>query len=123
MFTGKVQLGEAAKLDAPEFTFSGYSFIAKFPGKSSGSNRTLILQGTRVTIPQATAGGISTLEVNWPTPFPNSCMFTVISSGGTTFSPNNSPFFGVSPGDRTKCTVSSTYTASSAAAFVMGVGY
>ncbi|MDA8481081.1 hypothetical protein NNO04_20630 [Citrobacter sp. Awk 4] len=116
-------LGAAAKLGAPEFTFSGYSFIAKFPGKNSGNDSTLIIQGTRVTIPQASSGSISTTDVTWPTAFPNSCNFAMISSGGTTFSPNNSPFFGVAPGDRTKCTASSTYTASSAAAFVLGVGY
>ena len=116
-------LGGAAKLDAPEFTFSGYSFIAKFPGKTGSSDRTLIIQGTRVTIPQASAGGISTIDVMWPSAFPTSCNFVQVSSGGITFSPNNSPFFGVTPVDRTKCTASSTYTASPAAVFVMGVGY
>lgn len=118
-----VQLGEAAKLDAPEFTFSGYSFIAKFPGKTGSSDRTLIIQGTRVTIPQASAGGFSTIDVMWPSAFPTSCNFLQVSSGGITFSPNNSPFFGVTPVDRTKCTASSTYTASPATVFVMGVGY
>ena len=118
-----LQLGEAAKLDAPEFTFSGYSFIAKFPGKTGGSDSPLIIQGTQVTIPRASAGGISTIDVMWPSAFPTSCNFLQVSSGGITFSPNNSPFFGVTPVDRTKCTASSTYTLSPAAAFVMGVGY
>lgn len=116
-------LGEAAKLGSPDFSFSGNTFIAKFPGKSGGSNRTIVIQGTRVTIPQATSGNISTMSVNWPTPFPTYCQFTIISSAGTTYTPSGGPFFGVAPVDRMSCNVSSTYTASASSAFILGVGY
>lgn len=115
-------LGTSALLAAAEFTFSGNSFIAKFPGSIAGANGVAIIQGTRVTIPQAASGGIATTTVTWPVAFPTACDFVMSSAGGTTFSPNNSPFFGTSPVDRTRCTASSTYTASSSAAFILGVG-
>ncbi|EHY4548016.1 phage tail protein [Escherichia coli] len=116
-------LGEAAKLGSPDFSFSGSTFIAKFPGKSGGSNRTIVIQGTQVTIPQATSGNISTMSVNWPTPFPTYCQFTIVSPAGTTHAPAGVPFFGVAPVDRMSCNVSSTYTASASSAFILGVGY
>ncbi|HCO6314617.1 TPA: phage tail protein [Escherichia coli] len=116
-------LGEAAKLGSPDFSFSGSTFIAKFPGKSGGSNRTIVIQGTQVTIPQATSGNISTMSVNWPTPFPTYCQFTIVSPAGTTHAPAGGPFFGVAPVDRMSCNVSSTYTASASSAFILGVGY
>lgn len=116
-------LGDAAKLGSPEFSFLGTTFIAKFPGKIGGSNQTIVIQGLRVTIPQATSGNIATLSVSWPTPFPTNCQFTIISAAGTTYAPGYNPFFGIAPVDRLSCLVSSTYTASSSSAFILGVGY
>lgn len=109
-------------LAAAEFTFSGNSFIAKFPGTISGSNGVFIIQGTKVAIPQAASGGVATTTVTWPVAFPNACDFVMASAGGFTYSPAYSPFFGASPVDRTKCTASSTYSASSSSAFILGIG-
>lgn len=115
-------LGTSALLAAAEFTFSGNSFIAKFPGTISGSNGVFIIQGTKVAIPQAASGGVATTTVTWPVAFPNACDFVMASAGGFTYSPAYSPFFGASPVDRTKCTASSTYSASSSSAFILGIG-
>lgn len=121
-FLENLGLGTSALLAAAEFTFSGDSFIAKFPGTISGSNGVFIIQGTKVAIPQAASGGVATTTVTWPVAFPNACDFVMASAGGSTYSPAYSPFFGASPVDRTKCTASSTYSASSSSAFILGIG-
>lgn len=122
LFLQNLGLGTSALLAAAEFTFSGDSLIAKFPGSIAGGNGVLIIQVTKVAIPQAAGGGVATTTVTWPVAFPNACDFVMASSGGSTYLPNYTPFFGASVIDRTKCTASSTYSASSSAAIIMGIG-
>lgn len=68
MFTGKVQLGEAAKMPAASMVITGNTLTAKIPVIVSGTQRDLIIHASQVT------SSSSSGTITFPSAFPNACI-------------------------------------------------
>ncbi|MDN4369965.1 phage tail protein [Citrobacter portucalensis] len=104
--------------DMSSFTFSNATQgFMKYPGG-------LIEQWFIATVPQAPSATINgTIDVLFPTPFPNKCYGVNVNYAGITATRDGTPFLSGMAVDKFACRVASTYLNSGLDVFVRAVGY
>ena len=104
--------------DMSSFTFSkDTQGFMKYPGG-------LIEQWFIATVPQAPSATVNgTIDVLFPTPFPNKCYGVNINYAGITATRDGTPFLSGMAVDKFACRVASTYLNSGLDIFVRAVGY
>lgn len=120
--TTNLSLGSGSKMPAASALFSSAGYLS-LPVIVSGIQRTLIVQWKTVTIPQNTGNFMTTVDADWPIPFPTACLSLIGGMSGTTYDNRYTPYSGVGNKSRTQFTVASAYSASSSNVTAWGVGY
>ncbi|MCG9434128.1 phage tail protein [Escherichia coli] len=104
--------------DMSSFTFSNATQgFMKYPGG-------LIEQWFIATVPQAPSTTVNgTIDVLFPTPFPNKCYGVNVNYAGITATRDGTPFLSGMAVDKFACRVASTYLNSGLDVFIRAVGY
>lgn len=116
-----LSLGTSAKRSGITSQMTGNGWV-QIPMTFGLNESSFILQWMSVSLPQAAGSNMNGTTFNWPIPFPSQNLFAGVTLRGTGYSLQYNPVVGVETVSRNQIQVGSGYSASTASAFVWGLG-